>query len=264
MNDAGEMAYVANVRRGREVLDVLYLWDGRRSRRLVAEGDRLLRIGGTMDKIGVPSLNNGGVVAFPAAILKGPALGGIFVAGARDLRLLVGAGERTPSGAMILRFSERVAIDEEDGIAFGAWLGPVVGAFGADASGAGTAGAGQREAVLRIGPDGLAEIAVEGAAAPGGGRYAGFGPWPTVAPGGVVAFVAALDGGDGPMGAFMGGPGAVRRIALAGETLPDGGRIGPFALNAVAVAGPGGTLTFATMARGEGDGGAIHCLCPGR
>jgi len=50
-------------------------------------------------------------------------LGGIFVAGARDLRLLVGAGDRAPSGAMILRFSERVAIDDEDGIAFGAYLG---------------------------------------------------------------------------------------------------------------------------------------------
>ena len=66
------------------MLDVLYFWNGRRLQRLVAEGDRLLRIGGTMDKIGDPALNNGGVIAFPAAILKGPALGGIFVAGARD------------------------------------------------------------------------------------------------------------------------------------------------------------------------------------
>jgi len=89
----------------------------------VAEGERLLRMGGTMDNIGEPALNNSGAVAFPAAIFKGPALGGIFVAGARDLRLLVGSGDRTPSAAMILRFSERVAIDDEDGIAFGAYLG---------------------------------------------------------------------------------------------------------------------------------------------
>jgi hypothetical protein len=108
-----------------------------------------------MDKIGAPALNNGGVTAFPAAIFRGPALGGIFVAGVRDLRLLVRAGDQTPGGAMILRFSERVAIDDEDGIAFGAYLGK---------DGV------TREAVLRTGPDGLAEIAVEGAPAPGAMR----------------------------------------------------------------------------------------------
>ena len=147
LNDNDEMAFVATVRRGRDTLDVLYFWNGRRLQRLVAEGELLLRIGGTMDKIGEPALNNAGVVAFPAAILKGPVLGGIFVAGARTLRLLVGAGDRTPSGAMVLRFSERVAIDDEDAIAFGTYLG------GDD---------GSREAVLRIGSEGLAEIAVEG------------------------------------------------------------------------------------------------------
>ena len=88
LNDNDELAFVANVRRGRDMLDVLYFWNGQRLQRLVAEGERLLRIGGTMDKIGGPAMNNSGVIAFPAAIFKGPALGGIFVAGARDLRLL--------------------------------------------------------------------------------------------------------------------------------------------------------------------------------
>jgi hypothetical protein len=173
---------------------------------------------------GGPALNNSGVIAVPAAVFKGPTLGGIFVAGARDLRLLVGAGDRTPSGAMILRFSERVAIDDEGAIAFGSYLGE---------------GGSTREAVLRTGPDGLAEIAVEGAPAPGGGRYAGFGPWPTVAPGGVIGFIAALDGGPGPLAAFAGPAGNVRRVATMGETLQEGELIGRFALNAVAVAGPG-------------------------
>jgi len=247
LNDNDELAFVANVRRGRDVLNVLYFWNGRRLQRLVAEGERLLRIGGTMDQIGEPALNNSGVVAFPAAILKGPVLGGIFVAGARDLRLLVSAGERAPSGAMILRFSEHVAIDDEDGIAFGAYLGE---------------SGGSREAVLRTGLDGLAEIAVEGAAAPGGGRYAGFGPWPTVGPGGVTAFIAALDGGPGPLAAFAGAADDIKRVATVGEPLPEGGRIGRFALNAVAVAGPGGALTFATMAQEEGERNAIYCRCP--
>ena len=116
--------------------------------------------------------------------------------------------------------------------------------------------------MLRIGPEGLAEIAVEGAPAPGGGRYAGFGPWPTVGPGGVTAFIAALDGGPGPLAAFAGAAGDIRRVATMGETLPQGGWIGRFALNAVAVAGPGGALTFATVAQEEGERNAIYCRCP--
>ncbi len=247
LNDNDELAFVANVRRGRDTLDVLYFWNGRRLQRLMAEGDLLLRIGGKMDKIGAPALNNGGVIAFPAAIFRGPALGGIFVAGARDLRLSVRAGDQTPGGAMILRFSERVAIDDEDGIAFGAYLGK---------DGV------TREAVLRTGPDGLAEMAVEGAPAPGGGRYAGFGPWPTTAPDGATAFIAALDGVPGPLAALAGVPGDIRRVATMGETLPQGGSIGRFALNGVAVAGPGGALTFATVAQKEGERNAIYCRCP--
>jgi hypothetical protein len=247
LNDNDELAFVASVRRGRDMLDVLYFWNGQRLQRLVAEGDRLLRFGGTMDKIGEPALNNSGVIAFPAAIFKGPALGGIFIAGARDLRLLVGTGDRAPSGAMILRFSERVAIDDEDGIAFGTYLGK---------DGV------TREAVLRTAPEGLAEIAVEGAPAPGGGRYAGFGPWPTAGPGGVTAFIAALDGGSGPLAAFAGSAGDINRVAVMGETLPQGELIGRFAANSVAVAGPGGALTFATVAEAERERNAIYCRCP--
>jgi hypothetical protein len=212
-----------------------------------AERELLLRIGGTMDQIGDPALNNSGVVAFPAAIFKGPALGGIFVAGARPLRLLVGSGEQTSDEAMILRFSERVAIDEAGEITFGAHLGK---------DGA------TREAVLRTGAEGLVEVAVDGAPAPGGGRYAGFGPWPTVGPGGVTAFIAALDGGPGPLAAFAGALGDVQRVAIMGETLPQGGTIGRFALNTVAAAGPNGALTFATVAREKGERNAIYCRCP--
>src|SRR3954466_1965399 len=55
LNDNDELAFVASVRRGRDTLDVLYFWNGQRLQRVVAEGDRLLRIGGTMDKIGGPA-----------------------------------------------------------------------------------------------------------------------------------------------------------------------------------------------------------------
>jgi hypothetical protein len=247
LNDNDELALVAAVRRGRDQLDVLYFWNGRRLSRVVAETERLLRIGGTMDKIGAPSLNNSGVIAFPAAIFKGPTLGGIFVAGTRSLRLLVGAGDRVPSGATILRFSERVGIDDEGAVAFGAYLGE---------------NARTSEAVLRVGPEGLAEIAVEGAPAPGGGRYAGFGPWPTVAPGGLAAFIAALDGGPGPLAAFAGTAGDIERVATMGERLPQGEVIGRFALGAVAAAGPDGSLTFVTVGHEKDERDAIYCRCP--
>jgi hypothetical protein len=247
LNDNDELALVASVRQVHDLVDVLYFWNGRRLQRIVAERELLLRIGGTMDQIGEPALNDAGVIAFPAAIFKGPALGGIFVAGSRILRLLVAAGERTPGGAMIERFSERLAIDDAGGIVFGAHLG---------------SGGVNREAVLREDPDGLAEIAVEGAPAPGGGRYVGFGPWPTVSPDGATAFIAALDGGPGPVAAFRGEAGDVRRVAAMGEKLPQGGTVGRFALNAVAAAGARGAVTFATVAENPGEENAIWCRCP--
>jgi hypothetical protein len=46
------------------------------------------------------------------------------------------------------------------------------------------------------------------------------------------------------------------------ETLPQGGTIGRFALNAVAAAGVDGALTFATVAQKEGERNAIYCRCP--
>jgi hypothetical protein len=246
LNDNDELAFVATVRRGRDDLDVLYFWNGRRLQRVVAEGERLLRIGGTMDKIGEPALNNTGTIAFPATILKGPVLGGIFVAGARELRMLVGAGAPAPNGGMILRFSEHVGIDEDGEIAFSAYL---------------SRDGKMSEAVLGIAAGAPIEIGVEGETAPGGGRYAGFGPWPTMGSGGATAFIAALDGASGPLGVFLGTADNVKRVALAGESLSQTEILGRFALNAVAAAGPSGSVTFATIARDKGERTAIYCRC---
>ena len=84
----------------------------------------------------------------------------------------------------------------------------------------------------------------------------------TVAAGGVTAFIAALDGGPGPLAAFAGAMNDVSRVAIMGERLPQGESIGRFALNAVAVEGPRGALTFATVAESEGQRNAIYCKCP--
>jgi hypothetical protein len=78
---------------------------------------------------------------------------------------------------------------------------------------------------------------------------------------GTIAFVAALDGGPGPLAAFAGAAGNIARAATMGETLPQGVRIGRFALNAVAAVGNGGTLTFATVAQDETERNAIYCRC---
>jgi hypothetical protein len=247
LNDNDDMAFVAAVRRGRDALDVLYFWNGRRLQRVIAEGDRMLRIGGVLEKIGEPALNNSGVIAFPATMFKGPALAGIFVAGARELRLLVRAGDQAPGGSMVQRFAERVAIDDDGDVAFGAYLGRE---------------GSTHEAVMLAAPEGLAELAIEGTPAPGGGRYAGFGPWPTIAPDGMVAFVAALDGAAGPLGVFSGRGDDIKRIAIPGETLPNGRVLGRFALNAVAEAGPAGAVTFVTAAQTTEERNVIYCRCP--
>src|SRR5260370_1322058 len=152
------------------------------------------------------------------------------------------------SRATMLRgLSERVVIEDEGAIAFGAHVAGETGI---------------REAVLWVGSEGLIEIAVDGAPAPGGGRYVGFGPWPTAGPGRVTAFIAAINDGPGPLAAFAGEIGDIRRVATMGERLPDGEEIGRFALNTVAAAGPGGAVTFAATAKDKDGRDAIYCRCP--
>src|SRR5882724_2757212 len=154
MNNRDEIAFVGTVRRGRETLKVLYLYSGGVLRKLVAGGDPAPR-GGSFDRFGLPVINNKGVVAFPAIVEHGAVLGGIFVAGARELRLLIGAGEIGPGGAMLVRFSERAAIDDEDNVAFVAHLGSGVSS----------------EALLIANARGLTQLAIVGESAPGGGRF---------------------------------------------------------------------------------------------
>ena len=169
INNWDEVAFVATVRRGRETFQALYLYSGGKLRKLVAEGDRLPPPNrGTFDKFGVPAINNKGVVAFPAVLEHAAVLGGIFLAGTRDLRLLLSVGDLAPSGAMLVRFSERVAINDEDNVALGAQL---------------RSGDATKEAILLVTPSGLVEVAAVGDSAPGGGTFAAFGPWPSFGPG---------------------------------------------------------------------------------
>ena len=245
LNNRDEIAFVGTVRRGRETLQVLYLYSGGVLRKLVAGGDPAPH-GGSFDRFGLPAINNKGVVAFPAVLERGAVLGGIFVAGARDLRLLVGAGEIGPGGAMLVRFSERAAIDDGDNVAFVAHLGSSASS----------------EAVLIANASGLTQLAIVGENAPGGGRFAAFGPWPNFGPDATVAFVAAVDDGPGTLGIYVGNPGAIHRVTMVGDRLANGGAIPAFALNSVTSVGSRGGLTFATMANPESGQNGIYYYGP--
>jgi len=245
LNNRDEIAFVGTVRRGRETLQVLYLYSGGVLRKLVAGGDPAPR-GGSFDRFGLPAINNRGVVAVPAILERGAVLGGIFVAGARELRLLIGAGEIGPGGAMLVRFSERAAIDDADNVAFVAHLG------------SGTAS----EAVLVATAGGLTQLALTGESAPGGGRFAAFGPWPNFGPDATVAFVAAIDDGPGGLAIYIGTAGAVHRVAMVGDPMANGGVIPALALNSVTSVGSRGGLTFATMASPESGQNGIYYYGP--
>ena len=253
LNNLDDVVFVATVRHGRETLQVLYLWTNGRLQKLVAEGDPVptggvpLPHNGVFDKFGVPTINNKGVIVFPATLEHGQVLGGIFVAGTRDLHMLTAAGALAPDGEMMVRFSERVAIDDDDDVAFGAQLG--VGRSG-------------HEAVLRVNTTDMAQIAIGGEAAPGGGRFSGFGPWPSTGPAGMIAFIASVEDGPGPIGIYAWQAGALRRIVMVGDKMADGTILAPLAINSVTSAGPNGGITFATMGETEADGHRIYYFGP--
>jgi hypothetical protein len=245
LNNRDEIAFVGTVRQGRETLQVLYLYSGGVLRKLVGGGDPAPR-GGTFDRFGLPAVNNKGTVVFPAVIEHGAVLGGIFTVGASELRLVVGAGQIGPGGEMLVRFSERAAIDDDDNVAFIAHLG------------SGTAS----EALLVADASGLTQLAATGEPAPGGGRFSAFGPWPNFGRSATVAFVAAVDDGPGPLGIYIGSAGAIRRIAMVGDRLTNGGVLPPLALNSVTSAGSNGGLTFATVTNPEDGQNGIYYYGP--
>src|ERR1700675_3298731 len=245
LNNRDEIAFVGTVRRGRETLQVLYLYSGGVLRKLVAGGDPAPR-GGSFDRFGLPAINNKGGVAFPAIIEHGAILGGIFAVGASELQLLVGAGETGPGGQMLVRFSERAAIDDDDNVAFVAHVGSSAAS----------------EALLVANAGSLTQLAVTGELAPGGGRFSAFGPWPNFGRNGTIAFVAGVDDAPGPLDIYIGSAGAIRRVAMVGDRLANGDFLPALALNSVTSAGSNGGLTFATMTNPEQGRNGIYYYGP--
>jgi hypothetical protein len=249
VNNAGDVAFLATVRRGRETQDAIYLATKGQPTKIAAAGDAAPG-GGTFAALAPPALNGKGMVAFAAVVEGGQTPGGIFVAASGGLRRVVGAGDAAPGGGMFTRLSEHVGLDDAGHVAFGAFLGqgaPRTGVFVASETAGGA----------------VTPVALLGAAAPGGGKFASFGEAPSLAGDGRLAFIAAVEGGPATTGAYAYGPDEPRRVAGVGDAVADGKRIAYFPLNASAAAGPGGRMTFQAGLRiGDEQSDAILAFAP--
>jgi hypothetical protein len=214
LNSRGDVAFLAWVRHGRETIEVLYV------ARKVGAVHQLTKIaasgepapgGGFFAGFGAPVVNNKGAIAFPAVVKLGPALGAIFVAPAEaPAHLFLGTGDPAPTGGIFARFSERIGFDDSGRVAFGAFTNGGAADFGI---------------FVADGADRRA-IAARGQAAPGGGVYASFGPWPAMSHTGELAFVAATDQGQAFDGVFLlSATGKVTRVVALGDPLMDGGKL---------------------------------------
>ena len=214
LNSRGDVAFLAWVRHGRETIEVLYV------ARKVGAVHQLTKIaasgepapgGGFFAGFGAPVVNNKGAIAFPAVVKLGPALGAIFVAPAEaPAHLFLGTGDPAPTGGIFARFSERIGFDDSGRVAFGAFTNGGAADFGI---------------FVADGADRRA-IAARGQAAPGGGVYASFGPWPAMSHTGELAFVAATDQGQAFDGVFLlNATGKVTRVVALGDPLMDGGKL---------------------------------------
>jgi hypothetical protein len=236
INDRGEVAFLATVRRGRESLEAIYLHAGGKSRKIVAQGDPA-PAGGVFAGFGPPALNGKGLVVF-GGVVEGRAVpGGLFVWKGGAIRMLVGAGEETPDGGIFAKFSERVAVNDAGAVAFNAIL-----------KGAPIAGA------IYLVDDRVRRIAGLGDAAPGGGVFSHFGLWPSLSAAGAVVFAASVDGGASPVAVFEAGRGATARVSAVGDALPGGGTLVSFGLYPFAAASAAGAVTFATAPDAVGTG----------
>lgn len=248
LNNRGDIAFLATVRRGRETLEVIYHRAAGKLHKVVAQGDPA-PAGGVFAGFGPPAINNNGAVVF-AAVVEGRAVpGGIFRAQAGQIKMVVGAGDETPLGGIFMKFSERIAVNDSGLVVFHAMLrhGPIAAA------------------VFAVDNDRVRKVAATGDSAPGGGAFSHFGPWPAVNAAGTVGFVASVDQGPSSVAAFLAGASGVSKIAATGDALPGGGTLATFTLYPVITLSPTGSLTFAAAPTATGEGvEGIYLATPSR
>jgi hypothetical protein len=237
LNDRGDIAFLATIRRGRETSEAIYVRNGSTLRKIVAQGDPA-PAGGNFGGFGPPTLNNRGTVGFAAAVEGRAVPGGLFLAEGNAPRMVVGAGDDSPGGGIFFKFAERFSLSDAGVIAFNALL-----------KGAPTPGG-----LFLIDRGSPRILAVIGDAAPGGGIFSHFGLWPSVNSAGWVAFASSVDGGPSPIAVFLARPDGMRRVVAAGDTLPGGGQLLSFGLYPLAAITPKGGVSFATAATATGEG----------
>lgn len=237
----GDVAFLASVRHGRETQEAIYVYRGKELKRAIGSGDAAPG-GGTFSSFGNPVINNRGEVAFAALVEQGPILGGIFVSIGKELRLLLSAGAAAPTGGVFTRFSERLDFNDAGTIALNSVIRQ-------------NTSAGAITVIENEVPRVLANV---GDAAPGGGTFSAFAAWPALSGSGMVAFIAAIDGGPNPMGLFLADSAGLRRIAAVGEPLPDGSRMTGLPLYPTLAISSSDAVTFAATT--ERDGGRSEAI----
>ena len=249
VNDRGDVAFLATIRRGRETVEAIYGRIGGKLKKIVAQGDPA-PAGGAFSGFGSPTLNNKGAVGFAAAVEGRGVPGGIFVVEGDAPRMVVGAGDDSPGGGMFVKFAERVSLNDAGVIAFNTQL----------------KGAPSEGGLFLVDRGGTPrKLVLVGDPAPGGGAFSHFGLWPSLNDAGMVVFASSVDGGTHPIGVFVTKGDTVTRVAGAGDGLPGGGRLLSFGLYPLAALTPKGGVSFATAvtATGEGTEGIYYAAPPG-
>src|SRR5438445_771511 len=231
VNSHGHVAFFVTILRGR-TSEGYFRATGRRIDTIAAQGDAAPG-GGTFSGFGrhpIPALNEAGAVAFAAGVEGRAVPGGVFVASAGRIRMLVGAGDETPIGGIFAKFSERVALNGAGAVAFTAALkeAPIA------------------QAVFVVEGGRPRKVVAIGDAAPGGGVFSHFGLWPALSAGGAVGFTASVDRGVAEVAAFVSTATDLARIAAAGDALPGGGTLSSFGLYPAPALSPSGGATFPT------------------
>jgi hypothetical protein len=237
LNDRGDIAFLATIRRGRETVEGIYARLGGKLRKIVVQGDGA-PAGGTFAGFGAPALNNKGAVGFAAAVEGRAVPGGLFVVEGESLRMVVGAGDDSPGGGIFFKFAERISLNDGGLIAFNALL-------------KGASGPGGLFLVDRGAPR---KLAVIGDPAPGSGTFSHFGLWPSLNDAGMVVFASSVDGGTHPIAIFLAKPDGLARVVGSGDGLPGGGRLLSFGLYPLAALTPKGGVSFATAVTATGEG----------
>jgi hypothetical protein len=245
LNDHGDLAFLASVRRGRETVEAVYTVIAGRLVKVVAQGDPA-PAGGSFAGFGPPVINNRRRVAF-AAVVEGRAVpGGVFAANGATVRMLTGAGSESPIGGIFVRFSERIALNDAGAVAFTAVL----------------KNAEAEQGVFVVRDDHVRKIVALGDAAPGGGTFSHFSLWPALAADGTVAFAAALDASAVQVAVFLTSPPGTVRVAALGDDLGGGRRLGSFGLYPAVSLSPARGVTFATTPGSETGAEGLFFVAP--